>query len=495
MATTRTPEDTAHETGTRRRLTRFVAAPPIVPDAILEGSPEGHAVRRRERVYRRLLLVADVLAMVLAFTVAVVLVGGTTPELTAVVLVPFVATAAKILGLYDRDELLLRKTTIEEAPQLFQLATLTALVAWLLDGAIVDTGFERPEVLTLWLVLFVASVGARRLARDVARAVTAEERILFIGEASAYARLDDKLRAGGVKARLVGRMSLQRTSASPLGRAPGDEDLRELVEWADVHRVVIDPHVLPPGDMLDLVRAAKLVGVHVSLLPGVLDVVGTSVQLDELQGMTLMGLRRFGLSRSSKALKRAFDLLGAGVALVVAAPVMLVCAVLIRLDSPGPVLFRQKRVGRDGREFVIYKFRTMCDDAEERKAELEGLSAELGGMFKVHGDPRVTRVGRLLRRSSLDELPQILNVLQGNMSLIGPRPLIVDEDRKITGYDRRRLHLTPGMTGPWQIVGSGRVPLAEMVKMDYLYVANWSLWRDLMILVRTLAFVAGRRGV
>jgi lipopolysaccharide/colanic/teichoic acid biosynthesis glycosyltransferase len=174
---------------------------------------------------------------------------------------------------------------------------------------------------------------------------------------------------------------------------------------------------------------------------------------------------------------------------------MALIALAIRLDSGGPVLFRQARMGRDDRPFQILKFRTMDPDAEARHPELRrrhGLEDEL---FKLVGDPRVTRVGRLLRATSLDELPQLINVLRGEMSLVGPRPLVLDEDARIVGPDRRRLHLTPGMTGNWQIAGSGRVPLAEMVKIDYLYIAGWSLWLDVKILLRTVPHVLGRRGM
>jgi lipopolysaccharide/colanic/teichoic acid biosynthesis glycosyltransferase len=166
----------------------------------------------------------------------------------------------------------------------------------------------------------------------------------------------------------------------------------------------------------------------------------------------------------------------------------------VKLDSAGPVFFRQTRVGKDGRRFAIYKFRTMCADAEARKAQLMALN-EGDGLFKISDDPRITRVGRILRRTSLDELPQLFNVIKGEMSLVGPRPLILCEDEAITGYDRRRLQLTPGMTGHWQILGSSRVPLSEMVKIDYLYVAGWSLWADLKILLRTVPYMLARRGL
>jgi lipopolysaccharide/colanic/teichoic acid biosynthesis glycosyltransferase len=142
----------------------------------------------------------------------------------------------------------------------------------------------------------------------------------------------------------------------------------------------------------------------------------------------------------------------------------------------------------------MLKFRTMVDGADAMKNELRELN-EAAGLFKIEADPRITRVGRLLRRSSLDELPQLFNVMRGNMSLVGPRPLVADEDERVTGYDRRRLQLTPGMTGRWQILGSARIPLSEMVKIDYLYVANWSVWLDLKILLQTIGFVAYRRGL
>ena len=173
---------------------------------------------------------------------------------------------------------------------------------------------------------------------------------------------------------------------------------------------------------------------------------------------------------------------------------MLAIAFAIRLDSGGPVLFRQTRVGKGGRHFRMLKFRSMASDAEERKESLRHLN-QAAGLFKIHDDPRVTRVGRVLRRLSLDELPQLFNVWRGEMSLVGPRPLVIDEDAKVLGLDRSRLTLTPGMTGHWQVLGSSRIPMSEMVGIDYLYVANWSLWTDVKILLRTVPYVLGSRGI
>ena len=170
-------------------------------------------------------------------------------------------------------------------------------------------------------------------------------------------------------------------------------------------------------------------------------------------------------------------------------------AMAIKIDSRGPAFFRQRRVGRNDEVFEIYKFRTMVEDADAQRADLADRNEAGGGLFKITDDPRITRVGRFLRRTSLDELPQLLNVLRGDMALVGPRPLVVDEDCLIEGLHRHRLLVPPGVTGLWQIFGSARIPLNEMVKIDYLYGANWSLWLDIKILLRTVPFMLGQRGL
>jgi lipopolysaccharide/colanic/teichoic acid biosynthesis glycosyltransferase len=172
---------------------------------------------------------------------------------------------------------------------------------------------------------------------------------------------------------------------------------------------------------------------------------------------------------------------------------MLCIAAAVTLDSRGPVLFRGERIGRRGRRFRIAKFRTMVVGAEAMTEQLRGLSLDSHWLL-LDRDPRITRVGRLLRHSSLDELPQLWSVLKGDMSLVGPRPLIEAEDRQITGWARGRLDLTPGLTGLWQVLGRTSIPFEEMVKLDYIYVTNWSVWRDVQLLLRTLPVVLTRRG-
>ena len=197
--------------------------------------------------------------------------------------------------------------------------------------------------------------------------------------------------------------------------------------------------------------------------------------------------------------KRAMDVVLSALALVVLAPVFLVIGILIKLDSRGPVFFRQARIGARDRKFSIFKFRTMSLDADERKQEFAHLNTHAlnGGdprLFKIVGDPRVTRVGRFLRRYFLDELPQLINVLKGEMSLVGPRPLIPEEDRHVEGWTRRRLQMRPGMTGLWQVLGHSAIPFEEMVMLDCLYVANWSLRGDLRLVLRTVPVVLSGGG-
>jgi exopolysaccharide biosynthesis polyprenyl glycosylphosphotransferase len=454
---------------------------------------------RRDALFRRCLLVGDVVAIVGAFVLTVQL-SARSLQLTWAFIagVPILVVGAKLSGLYDRDETLLRKTTLDEAPKLLQLATLCALVSWLAGGLIVSGQLDRREALFLWLALGGLLMLARGLARAVALRVAPVERCLFIGDELSAGTIRSKLAChGGVKAQVVAHLDLDKVApwSTDSFSASRLAEIRDLAQTLDVHRAIIAPRSADAGEMLNLVRTLKAVGVRVSVLPRLLEVVGSSVEFDDLHGVTVMGVRRFDLTRSSQAFKRAFDLLGASLGLLAISPLMGLIALLIKLEDGGPVFFRQLRVGRHGQRFMMVKFRTMIPDADSLKDSLRDRNEAAEGLFKIAEDPRITRVGRWLRRSALDELPQLLNIVRGEMSLVGPRPLVIEEDQRIEGWHRRRLELMPGMTGPWQILGPARVPLREMVAIDYLYVANWSLWTDIKILLRTVPHVLARRGL
>jgi exopolysaccharide biosynthesis polyprenyl glycosylphosphotransferase len=446
-----------------------------------------------------MLLVADVIAIVGAFVLTVEL-SRRSLQLTwvGIVAVPILLVGAKMTGLYDRDETLLRKTTLDEAPKLFQLATMCALVAWLTGGLLVHGQLDRHEALFLWLALAGLLILLRTSSRAIALRIAPAERCLFIGDEVSAETIRSKLSGhGGVKAKVVAHLDLDKVApwSTDSFSEPRLAEIRDLAQTLDVHRAIIAPRSADAGEMLNLVRTLKAVGVRVSVLPRLLEVVGSSVEFDDLHGVTVMGVRRFDLTRSSALFKRVFDLFGASLGLLAISPVMVAIAIAIKLDSPGPVFFRQLRVGRHGHRFHMLKFRTMVPEAEAMKDSLRHRNEAMEGLFKIAQDPRVTRVGRWMRRTALDELPQLWNIVRGEMSLVGPRPLVIEEDQRIEGWHRRRLELMPGMTGPWQILGPARVPLREMVAIDYLYVANWSPWSDIKILLRTVPHVIGRRGL
>jgi exopolysaccharide biosynthesis polyprenyl glycosylphosphotransferase len=453
-------------------------------------------VRRRDRVFRRALFGADVLAGLLVIGVADRVFGAAGPGATAFALLPLIVLINTTSGLYRRDELLLRKSTLDEAPAVFHAATLTTVVAFLLESALLRTPMGAQLVAVTWLGLSALEIACRVAARAIARHATPPERCLLVGDAQVAERLRSKLLASpNVKGTFVGWIPLDArpgTTTAPVLGAP--DELERVVAEHDVHRVIVAGDAGEHQRVLDAIQRAKAMGVRVSVLPRMFEVVGSSAAFDYLDGLTMLGVRRFGLSPGSRRVKRAFDVVGSGLCLALLAPLMAAIALVIRLTSAGPVLFRQTRVGRDGHTFEMLKYRSMEDGADARKAELLGRN-ESDGLFKIADDPRITRVGRFLRRTSLDELPQLINVLRGQMSLVGPRPLVVEDDRRVEGWYRRRLYLMPGMTGDWQVFGAARIPLREMVTIDYLYVSNWSLWADVKILLRTIPCVVGRRGL
>jgi exopolysaccharide biosynthesis polyprenyl glycosylphosphotransferase len=475
-----------------RKLAR---APGDLP-TIREGV-RPRAVLARDAYFRRALALADAAAAIGAI-LAVITAAGAEPKWGILAALPVAVFASKLGGLYDRDEHLLRKTTLDEAPTLFQTATACTLLAWLLDAQITSGGLTKTEVIALWVVLALALLTFRALARRIVLHVTPAERCLVLGDMGAAQRIEEKLTLShSMKAELVGRVRMTgdpRERGNPAELGPlGDLDY--ILRTHMIDRVIIAPTGRDNDETLDTIRLVKALGVKVSVLPRLFEVVGSSVEFDDCDGITLLGVRRYGLTKSSFLLKRAFDVIGAAAGLVVLAPLFATIALGIKLTSRGPVFFKQPRIGLAGSEFAMLKFRTMYDGADEDKAALLAMN-EAKGLFKISNDPRVTRVGRLLRRCQLDELPQLINVLRGEMSLVGPRPLVAEEDSRIEGLNRRRLDVPPGMTGVWQVLGSStRIPLQDMVKVDYIYGANWSLWLDIKILVRTLPLVLLRRGV
>ena len=470
------------------RVLRLEDATTIGPAATgVRGAVAAFAARRDTA--RAMLIGADAAAMSLALGLGVQVVAGAQLRPAALLALPFVVLLARVFGLYERLGRGLGRSTLTDLPRQFQLATLLALIAAMLGDELTFVPWRPATTLVFWLSLLVALPAARAAARWLPAAV-APEHCLVIGDierARRVRRTIESLSAG--RTRLVGWVTLEQ-----LGDAEGRAALPELVAVHRVEHVVIAPTVLDTAEVIDLVRLIEELDVRVTLMPRLLELASATLTSDVIGAAAGLDVRRLGLSRSERCVKRAVDLGGAALIAVALAPVLAVIAVAIRLTSPGPVLFRQQRIGRGGRPFSMLKFRTMVVGADGLKAELRARN-QASGLFKVVDDPRVTRLGRLLRRTSLDELPQLLNVLRGEMSLVGPRPLIAEEDGTIAGWHRRRLSVRPGMSGVWQVMGSARVPLSEMVELDNLYVLSWSPWLDFKILLRTAAFVLARKGM
>jgi exopolysaccharide biosynthesis polyprenyl glycosylphosphotransferase len=269
------------------------------------------------------------------------------------------------------------------------------------------------------------------------------------------------------------------------GLGPIDNLSRELVE-NQVDEVIITLPWQYHRRIMSVLRQCQQADVKARVVPDVLQLSLDKVDIEVLNGIPLISVKPHTIAGPQFAIKRAMDLTLGGLGLIIALPIMGALALAVKLDSPGPVFFIQKRVGRNGREFRAYKFRSMVADAERLKSQLEQLNEADGPLFKIKDDPRLTRVGRFLRRTSLDELPQIFNVLKGEMSLVGPRPALPEEVAAYEPWHRKRLEALPGMTGLWQVSGRSNLGFDEMVMLDIYYVENWSPGLDLSILIRTI---------
>jgi exopolysaccharide biosynthesis polyprenyl glycosylphosphotransferase len=361
---------------------------------------------------------------------------------------------------------------------------------------------NRTEVLVWWLAAMALTPAFRFAAREIVRRRTAPERVLVIGAGHVAALVARKITGHPeYGSELVGYVHADgdrlHAEASMGGlRCLGSiSNFERICCEADAERVIVAFSSAQHERLLDVIRISKRLRVKISVVPRLFEVIGAGVEIDQVEGMTLLGIRGLTRTTSTLAMKRATDIVGASLGLLLLAPLFAVIAVAIKLTSQGSVFFLQERVGRGNRVFHMWKFRTMVRGARHQQADLAHLNEMEGGaMFKIADDPRITPVGRILRRASLDELPQLWNVLRGEMSLVGPRPLVPAENDQVMGWHRTRLDLTPGLTGPWQVMGRNAIPFQEMVKLDYLYVTDWSLWSDIKLLLRTLPVVVGRRG-
>ena len=454
---------------------------------------------RKDALRRRLLFTADLLAILIGVA-AMTLFEGTSDPLWVLPTLPLWVFVAKMEGLYDADHPRIWHLTTDEAPAIFHWITLSVAGSLFFIRALPDETIRLESAVTLYVVAMGAAFVLRSIARAIWRRRVPPERALVLGQGKLADAVSRKLALEPGHHLSVLEYSSGHDYNGFNGSNGGGhselkieelskEDLDFLLAEAGVERVVLALPELDEATLARVVTSCRATGVKLSVMPPMRAMLGTAVQLNHIAEMPVIEYGTWGTSPSTMAIKRAADVVLSALGIVILAPLMLVIALAVRLTSRGPALFRQVRAGRDGKPFKILKFRTMCRDAEERISEVISPDELTEPMFKLRKDPRVTKVGRYLRRASLDELPQLFNVLRGDMSLVGPRPEELWLVERYGETQRFRLQMRPGLTGPMQVHGRGELNFQERLAVEREYVENYSIRKDLKILLRTVSII------
>ncbi|MDI6711722.1 MAG: sugar transferase [Anaerosomatales bacterium] len=406
-------------------------------------------------------------------------------------------------GLYDLERLTWGAGEFSRIARAMALAALGFVLAsfWLKLP-----GLSRAWLLLATVVSFLGVSLGRLAVRTALRAVRRRGRVLrrtlIVGSNPEAAEIARILRAKPEHGLVpVGCLASSHAEYLPLSYC--DEgvpllgearDLRELVLAHAIDTVIIATTAFDHDIVSRMIAELRGTGATIQLSSGLFDILTSRVLVKEVAGVPLITVRSVSFSRTNAFIKRVFDLVVASVIVLIGMPVWLLVALAIKLDSPGPVLYKQERIGRGGRPFGMYKFRSMFRDADARLAELEAANEADGPLFKIKDDPRVTRVGKVLRRYSIDEFPQLINVLKGEMSLVGPRPPLPREVEAYGDREWQRMQVLPGMTGLWQVSGRSHLTFDEMIRLDLFYIENWSVAFDIALLVRTLPAVLAAHG-
>lgn len=368
--------------------------------------------------------------------------------------------ALYILSLLHRAVLLSRLIPAYAGATIGTLLTASRVVEKTIEGQLRRRGYGVQRVLI---------VGAGETGRTIMRNIVAQPELGY----QVVGFVDDKPERGN----------------RDLGRFKGlgsTDQIPEIIKNHSVDMVIITLPWLYHRKILGIMSQCERLRVGVKIVPDLFQMSLSQVDIDDLGGIPLIGTKTVSIKGWNLALKRAIDVVFSSLFLVLLSPLMLLIAMLIKLDSPGPAIFKQTRIGRGGRPFTVYKFRSMHVGAELEREAVASLNEASGPLFKIRDDPRRTLLGKFLRRSSLDELPQLFNVLKGEMSLVGPRPALPCEVEQYQEWHKKRLETWPGMTGLWQVSGRSNLSFEDMVLLDIYYVENWSLWLDLKIALRTI---------
>jgi exopolysaccharide biosynthesis polyprenyl glycosylphosphotransferase len=454
----------------------------VSPDSIAAGRssvPYGP-----EPLLRRMLAVGDTLSIAAAAVIVGFWGSGPAAALLLVLFAPVWVVTAKLAGLYDRDHRTLRHLTVDELPWLvvWTLSSTALLTLLLVPFPALD--LTADDRLLVWGTALGLGFTFRAGMRALWRRVTPPQRVLIVGDGPLAHAVVRKLELfPDIHAEIAGRIE----SCSTL-----HEGLDEL--GRNVDRIVIACSELSEDLLEKLLPFCRLHAIKLTVVPPTRGMFGTATHLTHIAELPLLDYNTWDISRTTVALKRVFDVVLALIGLVVTLPLFVLAGLATVLDSGLPIFFRQSRGGERARPFQMLKFRTMVREAEAKLPELVRFDELADPMFKLRTDPRVTRVGRLLRRTSLDELPQLINVLRGEMSIVGPRPEQFDLVERYAPEHQFRLQVKPGITGPMQVYGRGELTFDERLAVEREYVENLSLARDIRIVLMTLPAVFGRRG-
>jgi exopolysaccharide biosynthesis polyprenyl glycosylphosphotransferase len=467
---------------------------------LLERRRQLRRPKGRGWLVRRLLLAGDLLGLSLAFLLAAVVsqVGGDAAWINVgifVISLPAWVVAAKLSGLYDEDEAPADHSTLDDLARVFLLVTVGAFAFALATGY---SSQNVTEVLLFWIFGIVFVAGGRTAARLVSRRTLAYVQNAVIVGAGDIGQLVGRklLQHPEYGINLVGFVDSEpKERQADLGQLTllgSPEELPEIVRLLGIERVIVAFSRDASDETVELVRSLKDFEVQVDIVPRLFDLIGPKVGVHTVEGLPLVGLPPVVLGPSSRLLKRSADVIGASIALILAAPFFAVIAMLIWGDTRRPIFFRQTRLGQNMKEFTILKFRTMRNgtgDAGHRAALRAAMDPHAtggdNGLYKPDRQDAVTRVGAWLRKMSLDELPQLVNVLRGEMSLVGPRPSLPYETAHFAPHHFERFQVPPGITGLWQVTARAHSTWLEALEMDVAYVRGWSMTLDLWLICRT----------
>jgi exopolysaccharide biosynthesis polyprenyl glycosylphosphotransferase len=463
------------------------------------------ATRHRDRDYglRRILLIADTLALWLALELALWVVGDRRgqPEVDALWILPTIPAWFLLLrayGLYNRPLRKFEPTHLDDVSSVFHALVIGTLGLWVWFRFMPVQRLNLEEVIAFGLFAFLLMTTFRAAVRIIVLRMRGPERVLVIAPLADVKILQRKFgNHPEYELDVVSAMTVtgEGHEGLELKICQDFDDVGHMLRAGEIDHLMVqlNQELISQEEIAELMRTCHRARIRFGAFPREKSLLPPGVDVNHVEGTGFLSYHPPVLSRSSRIIKRAMDLAIAIPLLILFAVPMAVIAAMIKLDDGGEVLFSQTRVGRDGERFQLLKFRTMVPDADALVAELMEHSLDPDWLV-MEEDPRITRVGRFLRRSSLDELPQLWNVLRGDMSLVGPRPLPVRDDEAVRGWGRHRLDCIPGVTGWWQVLGRNDIPFREMVEIDYAYVTSWTFWGDVKLLARTVPVVLTRRG-